>query len=96
MDIDQIRDAVLAAAERGMRNKASRSDRKNPLYRPNPQYDAMVQVSAGCRDMMDRVGNLDPAFIIGGFVDDAQRERNLASIRECRDFLTTILETTND
>lgn len=82
-----IREAVIEAA------KPTRSpDRKNPKYRPDPQFDAMLAVSGGCRDMMDEVRELEPQFVIGGFVDEAQRERNLASIRECRDYLTRLLE----
>lgn len=88
-----LREAVLEAASVGLSGKRPAApSRKNPHYQPDAKWDAMLAVSAGCRDMMDRVRDLTPDFILSGFVDDGQRQRNLASIRECRDFLTLILE----
>lgn len=89
-----LRQAVIEAAERGLRGtfKVPSASRVNPNYKPDPQWDAMLAVSAGCRNMMDKVRGLNPAYIIGGFIDDGQRTRNLADIRECRDFLNQILE----
>jgi hypothetical protein len=87
-----LRQAVVEAAERGLRPERGRPA-ANPIHQPNPQYDAMLAVSAGCRDMMEKVRDLAPEYIVGGFVDQGQRERNIAHIRECRDYLTSILET---
>lgn len=89
-----LRQAVIDAAERGIRGnfKSPAAPRVNPNYKPDAQWDAMLAVSAGCRDMMDKVRGKDPAYILGGFISDGQRARNLADIRECRDFLNRLLE----
>lgn len=89
-----LRQAVIEAAERGIRGnfKSPAAPRVNPNYKPDAQWDAMLAVSAGCRDMMDKVRGKDPAYILGGFISDGQRARNLADIRECRDFLNRLLE----
>ena len=89
-----LRQAVIEAAERGIRGnfKTPSAPRVNPTYKPDAQWDAMLAVSAGCRDMMDKVRGMDPAYILGGFISDGQRARNLADIRECRDFLNRLLE----
>lgn len=89
-----LRQAVIEAAERGIRGnfKSPTAPRVNPNYKPDAQWDAMLAVSAGCRDMMDKVRGKDPAYILGGFISDGQRARNLADIRECRDFLNRLLE----
>lgn len=89
-----LRQAVIEAAERGIRGnfKSPSAPRLNPTYKPDAQWDAMLAVSSGCRDMMDKVRGMDPAYILGGFISDGQRARNLADIRECRDFLNRLLE----
>ena len=53
---------------RGIRGGGeARPSRKNPLYKgPNPQWDAMLAVSAGCRNMMEKVRDHAPEYIIGG------------------------------
>ena len=81
------------AGTRALRNAGrAPAPKANPHYEQDPQWDAMPAVSAGCRDMMAKVRDFAPEYIIGGFIDDAQRARNLAHIRECRDFLSSVLE----
>lgn len=89
-----LREAVVAAAERGLK-PAPRPSNKNPNYKPDPQANAMLAVAAGCANMMEKVRDLDPAWIAQGFVSDTQKERSLQEIRECRDFLTRFLEIAN-
>jgi hypothetical protein len=87
----ELRQMVIEASLRGLRRTPRRKPARNRLCKPNPQWDAMLAVSAGSRDIMNKVRGLEPAYIVGGFIDDGQRARNLASIRECRDFLSRIL-----
>lgn len=91
---EKLREQIVEAARIGLSapRKRRRAKRKNPLYQRDPQWDAMLAVSAGCRNMMEKVRGIDPHYVIGGFVDDGQRQRNLASIRECRDFLNLVLD----
>lgn len=89
-----LREAVTEAAMRGLRGSPAPS-RKNPNYEQDAQWDAMLAVSAGCRDMMDKVRGLSPEYILGGFIDEGQRARNLSAIRECKNFLGLILEAAN-
>lgn len=90
-----LRQEVLAAAQRGLSGagRAAGSSNRNPHYSgPDPQWDAMLAVSDGCRTIMAKAGALSPQYLLGGFRVEGQRARNLAVITECRDFLTTILE----
>jgi hypothetical protein len=90
-----IREAVIHAATQGIRGSHPMSRRRPTETESDPQFEAMLVVAGNCRDILARAGNFAPEYIIGGFVDDGMRERNLTTIRRCRDFLTTILETAN-
>lgn len=88
-----IREAVIHAATQGIRGTHPMSRRRPCETESDPQFEAMLVVAGNCRDMLARAGTFAPEYIIGGFVDDGMRERNLTTIRRCRDFLTHILET---
>lgn len=83
-----LRQAVIEAAERGLRPEA-RGSRKNPWHRPDPQYDAAAAVGGACRRILDQG---TPEFVAGGWVDQFDRQRSLDEIRQCRDFLNRVLE----
>jgi hypothetical protein len=88
-----IREAVLYAAKQGLRGTDPMSRRRPTATESDPQFEAMLAVAGNCRDILTRAGSFAPEYIIGGFLDDGMRERNLTTIRRCRDFLTQILET---
>jgi hypothetical protein len=88
-----IREAVIHAATQGIRGTNPMSRRRPMETESDPQFEAMLVVAGNCRDILARAGSFAPEYIIGGFVDDGMRERNLTTIRRCRDFLTAILET---
>lgn len=91
-----IREAVIAAAQRGFRGGGRTKSRPKSKQEPDPEWDAMLAVSAGCREIMGTITELgaldDPGIVLRGFLDVGQRERNLADIRQCRDYLSRILE----
>jgi hypothetical protein len=87
-----LREIVTDAAMRGLRGNANGQSRRNPDYRPSAQWDAMIAVSGGCLNMMEKVRGCGPEYIVGGFTDEGMRRRNLAAIRKCRDYLTLVLE----
>jgi hypothetical protein len=88
-----IREAVIHAATQGIRGTHPMSRRRPCETESDPRFEAMPVVAGNCRDMLARAGSFSSEYIIGGFVDDGMRERNLTTIRRCRDFLTHILET---
>lgn len=89
-----IRDAVLHAAERGLRGgNGGRADKRNPNFTaPSEAERYMRAVSGACREILEEVGHHDPALLLTGFIDPSHRERSLNAIRACRDFLNRILE----
>jgi hypothetical protein len=88
-----MRQAVVEAAMRGLRGGSRpRRDNRNPLYKPDPQFAAMAAVVGCCRTVIDRTAEHGAVYILGGFLDDGMRGRNLTTIRECRDVLTALLE----
>jgi hypothetical protein len=90
-----IREALLYAAKQGIRGTDPMSRRRPSEVESDPQFEAMLVVAGNCRDLLSRAGSFAPEYIIGGFLDEGMRERNLETIRRCRNFLTQILETAN-
>jgi hypothetical protein len=89
-----LRQGIVAASIQGLRGGSGTSgSRKNPMYQPSAQAEAVRVIVGSCRRIMDGAGEYAGEYIIGGFHDDGDRARGLAVITECRDFLTDILET---
>lgn len=86
-----LREIVIAAAQRGLRPEP-KSSRRNPHYEHDPQFEVMASLTGCCRTILAHAAEHPTAFILGGFLDDGMRERNLTTIRECRDYLTALLE----
>jgi hypothetical protein len=90
-----IREAVVAAAKRGLRG-AERAKRVNPiLEKASPEFEALVLVTGNCRRTVEEAGHMPPAVILSGAVDPGHLQNSLDHIRRCRDFLTRILEIAN-
>lgn len=88
-----LRQGIIAASIQGLRGgNGTSTSRKNPMYKPNAQSDAATLVVGSCRHLLDRASDYAPEYILGGFHDEAHRDRSLSVITECRDFLTDILE----
>jgi hypothetical protein len=90
--LQEIISAHMALPKSQRRGLSRRGRRPNPFYEPDPQFDAMLVVVGSCRNIVERGMQFSCEYIIGGCLDDDMRERNLATIRTCRDFLTQILE----
>lgn len=90
-----MRQMVTEAAQRGLRGGQQSGSRRNPMHQPNPRFDAMASVAGHCRSIITKIEETSVEYIISGFLDDGMRDRNLATIRKCRDTLTDILEASN-
>ena len=90
-----MRQMVSEAAQRGLRGGQQSGGRRNPMHQPNPRFDAMASVAGSCRSIITKIEETSVEYIISGFLDDGMRDRNLATIRKCRDTLTDILEASN-
>lgn len=90
-----MRQMVTEAAQRGLRGGQQSGGRRNPMHQPNPRFDAMASVAGSCRSIITKIEETSVEYIISGFLDDGMRDRNLATIRKCRDTLTDILEASN-
>lgn len=86
-----LREQVIEAARRGLR-PAPAAKRRNPDHVPNPPFEAMAAVAGSCQRIIDKIAEGGPAFIISGFMDDAMRDRNVATFTAARDALNTLLE----
>lgn len=89
-----MRRAVVEAAERGYRPER-KPTRTNPHYDPSPLFDVTAGVSGSCRRILEFVEQHGAAKILGGCVDDGMRARTIATLTDCRNALTEILEIAN-
>lgn len=88
-----LRQAVVEASLRGLRpERASPADRRNPIYEPNPAYDAMCRVTGACNAINEKFDEYAMEFIAAGFVDNAQKRREAKVVREAIKNLTTFVE----
>ncbi len=86
-----VREAVLAAINGGLGPEPT-SSRKNPHYVHDPAFDAASKLTGCCRTIVDLRKSMSLETIFAGFLDSEMRDRNLRTIRVCRDLLTEILE----
>jgi len=87
-----MRATVVEAAMRGLKGGQKAPSRRNPDYDPDPKFNAMASVAGSCRSIADKVSEHGIAFILGGFLDDAMRARNVETFRAGRDALNQILD----
>ncbi|MFN4204749.1 MAG: hypothetical protein ACK4HG_00045 [Agrobacterium albertimagni] len=88
-----LRKMVVDAAMRGLRGGRSKKRAKNPLYEPNPAYDASAGIDGCCTRIADYLDAHGAEFILSGCLDAPMLERSIAKMTRGRDALNTILET---
>lgn len=86
-----LREAVIAAAQRGLR-PSPQPRRRNLEYVHDPQFEATVSLAGSCRRILAISEEHSAEYLLGGFLDAGMRERDLTSIRQCRDYLSALLE----
>jgi hypothetical protein len=69
-----------------------RQSRRNPIYKPDPVFEALLQFTGSCRDIIAVREENEVDVLLGSFIDEGMRFRDLRSIRLCRDLLTEFLE----
>ena len=87
-----LRKMVVDAAMRGLRGGRSKKRAKNPLYEPNPAYDASAGIDGCCTRIADYLDAHGAAFILSGCLDAPMLERSVAKMTRGRDALNAILE----
>ena len=90
--LEELRKMVVDAAMRGLRGRRSRKRARNPLYEPNPAYDASAGIDGCCTRIADYVDTHGAQFILSGCLDAPMLERSVAKMKRGRDALNTILE----
>lgn len=88
-----LRKMVVDAATRGLRGGRSKKRAKNPLYEPNPAFDASAGIDGCCTRIADYLDAHGAEFILSGCLDAPMLERSVAKMTRGRDALNTILET---
>ena len=89
-----LRKVVLEAAMRGLRPERKKKP-VNPLYEPNPAFDAMALVNGCCTDIVEAFDTHGVDFILSGCVTPDMRESSIERMTRGRDVLNLILETAN-
>lgn len=86
-----LRRMVVDAAMRGLRG-GSKKRARNPLYQPDPAYDASAGIDGCCTRIADYLDAHGADFILSGCLDAPMLERSVAKMTRGRDALNTILE----
>lgn len=86
-----LRKMVVDAAMRGLRG-GSRKRARNPLYQPDPAFDASAGIDGCCVRIADYLDVHGADFILSGCLDAPMLERSVAKMTRGRDALNTILE----
>jgi len=87
-----LRKMVVDAAMRGLRGGGSRKRARNPLYQPDPAYDASAGIDGCCTRIADYLDAHGAEFILSGCLDAPMLERSIGHMTRGRDALNTILE----
>lgn len=90
-----LRKMVVDAAMRGLRGGGSRKRARNPLYQPDPAFDASAGIDSCCTRIADLLDVHGAGFILSGCLDTPMLERSVAKMARGRDALNTILEAAN-
>ena len=89
-----LRAAILEAVEIAVR-RGPRKARRTPLDKPTPAYDRMLGIASDCRRVA-AVAQAHPLEdILAGCLNENQRTRTIAAMRECRDALAALLSDAN-
>ena len=87
-----LRKMVAEAAMRGLRGGNSKKKARNPLYQPDPAFDAIAGINGCCRRITELLETHGPEFVLSGCVDRAMRERSIAAVTRGRNLLDQLLE----
>lgn len=83
-----LREAVVAMAQ----SKPQSASNKNPIYKPNAQFNALASVTGYCDSINEKIEKHGPAYLVAGAVDDAMKAREKATIARCINNLTKLSE----
>lgn len=86
-----LRKIVIEAAMRGLRPERKKKP-VNPLYQPNPAFDAMALVNGCCTDIAEAYDKHGAAFILSGCLTPDMRESSIERMTRGRDVLNLLLE----
>ena len=84
-----VRKMVVDAAMRGLRGGGSKKRARNPLYQPDPAYDASAGIDGCCTRIADYLDAHGADFILSGCLDAPMLERSVAKMTRGRDALNT-------
>ncbi|MDA1308602.1 MAG: hypothetical protein O2985_03245 [Proteobacteria bacterium] len=90
-----LRVMVVNAAMRGLRGGASKKSTRNPLYEPDPAFDASAGIDGCCTRIVELLDAHGAEFILSGCLDAPMLERSVVKMTRGRDALNTILEATH-
>lgn len=88
-----LRKIVVEAAMRGLRPERKKKP-VNPLYEPNPAFDAMALVNGCCTDIAEAYDKHGATFILSGCLTPDMRESSIERMTHGRDVLNLLLEAT--
>ena len=88
-----LRKTVLEAAMRGLRPERKKKT-INPLYAPNPAFDAMALVNGCCTDITEAYDKHGANFILSGCLTSDMRASSIERMTRGRDVLNLLLEAT--
>jgi len=89
-----LRKIVVEAAMRGLRPERKKKP-VNPLYEPNPAFDAMALVNGCCTDITEAFDTHGADFILSGCLTPVMRESSIERMTRGREVLNLILEAAN-
>lgn len=90
-----LRKMVVDASLRGLRGGGRKKRSRNPVFAPDPAFDAIAGIDGCCRRITELFETHGATFILSGCVDEAMRKRSIATMTHGRDVLTQILEETH-
>lgn len=83
-----LREAVVAMAA----SRPSPSSNRNPIYKPNPQFNALAAVTGYCDSITEKIETHGTDYLIHGAIDEAMRRRERATILRCVENLMKLSE----
>ena len=86
-----LRKIVVEAAMRGLRPERKKKP-VNPLYEPNPAFDAMALVNGCCTDIAEAFDTHGADFILSGCLTPVMRESSIERMTRGREVLSLLLE----
>ena len=86
-----LRKIVVEAAMRGLRPERKKKP-VNPLYEPNPAFDAMALVNGCCTDITEAFDTHGADFILSGCLTPVMRESSIERMTRGREVLSLLLE----